>query len=229
MVLNQNSLYKKNNIFFWIFDLDNTIYRSNLKLFPQVQEKIGLFVANYLNLDINEAQKIQKKFFEKYKSTLRGLMYEFKMKPDDFLDFVHDIDYSILKNDDEFNVILNQLDGEKYIYTNGSTKHAQNVLEYMNISKHFSGIFDIKDADFEPKPDMESMKSFINKFSIKPKNALMAEDMSINLEPAHKLGIKTLLINTEYSWNKEKKIDYVDFQSNDLQIWLKDFIKNKFD
>ncbi|PPR79965.1 MAG: hypothetical protein CFH01_00071 [Alphaproteobacteria bacterium MarineAlpha2_Bin1] len=225
MTLKKQLIKKINNVNFWIFDLDNTIYNSNLKLFPQVQKRIGKFVSNYLDINITEAEKIQKKFFFKYKSTLKGLMNEHNMKPDKFLDFVHDIDYSILKPDKEFDFLLDQLPGKKYIYTNGSTKHAINVLEHMNISNHFLGVFDIKDANFEPKPDMDSMKSFINKFSINVENALMAEDMAINLEPPHKLGIKTLLVQTEYNWNKEKNLDFIDFKTDDLQGWLRNIIK----
>ncbi len=229
MIFNKNLINKINKINFWIFDLDNTIYRSDLNLFPQVQKRIGVFVSNYLKVNITEAKNIQKKFFLKYKSTLRGLMIEHKMIPNDFLDFVHDIDYSVLKHDSELNGILNKLPGKKYIYTNGSTNHAKNVLENMNISNQFSGIFDIKDSNFEPKPHMDSMKSFINKFSINTENALMAEDMPINLAPPSKLGIKTLLVETGYNWNKDKNTEFIDFYTNDLKDWLKNIIENKFE
>ena len=223
-------LYKNiKSITYWVFDLDNTIYRSNTNLFLQVEKKIGMYVADYLNIELKDAKIIQKKFFLKYKSTLNGMINEYNIKPENFLDYVHDIDYSILKNDENFNNILSKLPGNKYIYTNGSTKHAINVLESMGIIEKFSGIFDIQNANYQPKPDLQSMKTFINKFSIKPNYALMAEDMPINLRPAHILGLKTLLIRTEYNWQKEKNLDYIDFQSDDLQDWLEKTIKNTFD
>ncbi|MAR79544.1 MAG: pyrimidine 5'-nucleotidase [Rhodospirillaceae bacterium] len=217
------------SINYWVFDLDNTIYRSNTNLFLQVEKKIGTFVANYLNIEIKDAKIIQKNFFYKYKSTLNGMISEYNINPESFLDYVHDIDYSILKNDEKFNDLLSKLPGNKYIYTNGSTKHALNVLESLGITEQFSGIFDIQNAKYKPKPDLETMKTFLEKFSIKPSNALMAEDMPINLKPAHTLGLKTLLIETEYNWQKEKNLNYIDFKSDDLQKWLKKIINNVFD
>ena len=78
----------------WIFDLDNTLYPASCRLFDQIDVKIGAFVSNLLGIDEVEARRIQKAYFYKYGTTLRGLMSEHQIVPDDFLDYVHDIDHS---------------------------------------------------------------------------------------------------------------------------------------
>ena len=78
----------------WIFDLDNTLYPASCRLFDQIDVRMGEFIANLFQVDKVEARRIQKDFFYKYGTTLRGLMEEHKIEPDAFLDYVHDIDHS---------------------------------------------------------------------------------------------------------------------------------------
>ncbi len=216
--------YAKGTIY-WIFDLDNTIYDSSTNLFMQVEKKIGFYVSDFLKIDIKAAKKIQKKFFLEHKSTLRGLMNEYEVDPNHFLNYVHDIDYSILLKNDKLNSLLQQLPGKKFIYTNGSKSHATNVLDALGVSENFSGIFDIKDADFEPKPDKKSMQTFLKKFSIQPNKAIMLEDMAINLKTAKQFGVKTIWIKTKYSWSEGNDVDYIDFVTKNIENWLSKFIK----
>ena len=78
----------------WVFDLDNTLYPASCRLFDQIDVKMGEFVSRLLNVDYAEAKRRQKEMFYKYGTTLRGLMTEHGITPDDFLDYVHDIDHS---------------------------------------------------------------------------------------------------------------------------------------
>ncbi len=78
----------------WVFDLDNTLYPASCRLFDQIDVKMGNFVSKLLNVDYAEAKRRQKEMFYKYGTTLRGLMTEHGITPDDFLDYVHDIDHS---------------------------------------------------------------------------------------------------------------------------------------
>ena len=46
-----------------------------------------------------EAQRVQKDYYQRYGTTLRGLMVEHGIAPDDFLEYVHDIDHSPVEPD----------------------------------------------------------------------------------------------------------------------------------
>ena len=47
----------------WIFDLDNTLYPAQCRLFDQVDQRIGEYVAKYSDLELSEARQVQKNFF----------------------------------------------------------------------------------------------------------------------------------------------------------------------
>ena len=79
------------NINYWIFDLDNTLYSDETKLFDQIEQKIGNYVKKVLSMPIDQAKICQKQLFLKYGSTLKGLMEEYNIEPDLFLEEVHDI------------------------------------------------------------------------------------------------------------------------------------------
>ena len=52
------SLVKQINT--WIFDLDNTLYSADSGIFQQVHELMGKYLSRHLNIDFEDAKKIQK-------------------------------------------------------------------------------------------------------------------------------------------------------------------------
>ena len=85
----------------WIFDLDNTLYPRHVNLFEQVDQKIRDYVARVLDVPPVEARELQKSYYRDYGTTLRGLMLEHDVAPDEFLEFVHDVDHSRVPPDPE--------------------------------------------------------------------------------------------------------------------------------
>ena len=84
----------------WVFDLDNTLYPSDAKVWPQVDERITLYVMRLYGLDGLSARALQKYFYHRYGTTLKALMLEDGIDPYDFLDFAHDIDHSTIHLDE---------------------------------------------------------------------------------------------------------------------------------
>ena len=91
----------------WIFDLDNTMYDINLGLFKKISNRITDFIMSKYSLDIDQAKKIQKEYYLKYGLTLRGLIVEKKLEPEEFLDYVHDVEHPELKKNDQLIVFSN--------------------------------------------------------------------------------------------------------------------------
>ena len=81
----------------WIFDLDNTIYPAKINLFRRVSVRITEFVASHYDVPANDARVIQKDLFQRYGTTMRGMMSEENIDPDVYLNYVHDIDASCSK------------------------------------------------------------------------------------------------------------------------------------
>ena len=182
------------------------------------------FVMNELMLNYDEAYKIQKIYFKKYGTTMRGLMENHKIEPTYFLDYVHKIDLSpIKKNDKLLEKGLKNLPGRKIIFTNGSKKHALNVMRHLGVSHHFDKVFDILDSNYIPKPDKAVYTKMIKKFEINPKSSAMIEDMAQNLIPAHELGMKTVWLRSKLDWAMESSENgHIDYIIEDLIEWFND-------
>ena len=178
----------------WIFDLDNTLYPRHSKLFEQIDVKMTSYVGRLLGLEAREARAVQKDYYKTYGTTLRGLMTEHGITADDFLDYVHDIDHSILEPDPRLNTLIEALPGHAYVFTNGSKKHAEAVLERLGVSTPFRHVFDIVAADLVPKPQRATYDKFIDATGIEPGRAAMFEDLARNLKEPHALGMLTTLI-----------------------------------
>ena len=180
----------------WVFDLDNTLYPAHCNLFDQVDERMGSFISELLDVEWAEARRIQKAYFYEYGTTLRGLMDVHRIEPEDFLEFVHDIDVTVIDPDHALSDALDRLDGRKLVFTNGSHGHAENVLARIGIRHHFEAVFDISDADYIPKPEREAYDRFIAHAEIDTGRAAMFEDIARNLKHPHTLGMTTVLVKS---------------------------------
>src|SRR3954451_9048928 len=126
----------------WVFDLDNTLYPHHLNLWQQVDDRIRAYIADFLKVSPDEAFRVQKDYYKRYGTSMRGMMTEHGMDPDDYLEFVHQIDHSPLLPAPELGTAIAQLPGRKLILTNGTTKHANAVLARLELGNHFEDIFD---------------------------------------------------------------------------------------
>ena len=178
----------------WVFDLDNTLYPSVAMVWPQVDERITLYVMRLYGLDGLSARALQKHFYHRYGTTLKALMVEEGVDPHDFLDFAHDIDHSTIRLDAALGDAIERLPGRKLILTNGSRRHAERVAEKLGILEHFEDVFDIAAADFVPKPERSTYERFLDRHGIDPTRAALFEDIARNLVVPHDLGMATVLV-----------------------------------
>jgi len=178
----------------WIFDLDNTLYSHESRVWPQVNERITLFLQELFGLDGLSSHALRQYYYHRYGTTLKGLMEEHQIDPGVFLDFAHDIDLTLLAPDPKLGAAIAALPGRKLILTNGSVAHAQNVAGKLGILQHFEDIFDIVHAGFVPKPERTTYENFLAKHGVDPGRAAMFEDIEKNLLVPSALGMKTVLI-----------------------------------
>ena len=205
----------------WIFDLDNTLYPAGSDLFAQISTRMGEYIMRLLDLDADAARVVQKRLFTTYGTTMRGLMTEHAIDPHGFLAHVHDIDLSVIDPAPALDAALEGLSGRKLVFTNGSVRHAERVLERLGIARHFEVLFDIAAADFLPKPDPTGYRKLIANHAVVPNRSAMVEDMARNLEPAAALGMLTLWVRSPIDWAKEGAEEpYVHYQTDDLTRWL---------
>ena len=211
------------NIKYWIFDLDNTLYSGDTKVFDQVDKKMSKFISDKLGVSIEEAKKIQKNYFYEYNTTLNGMIKNHKIDADEFLEFVHDVNLDFLKADKPLEKEISNLNGKKFIFTNGSRAHAANVTKRIGIEKLFDGVFDIVESEFIPKPSVEPYKKIIEKYKIDPQYSIFIEDIARNLKPAYDLGMKTVWIKNDEPWAaKFSDSDFINYKTDNLAKFLKE-------
>jgi putative hydrolase of the HAD superfamily len=211
----------------WVFDLDNTLYPHHL-LWQQVDDRIRSFVAEFLKVSKDEAFRVQKDYYKRYGTTMRGLMTEHGLDADDYLDYVHQIDHSPLMPNPKLGAAIEQLPGRKLILTNGTRKHADAVMRRLEIGQHFEDVFDIIAAELEPKPSPKTYERFLTRHDVDPGKAAMFEDLARNLETPHALGMTTVLVVPQgqrevfrEDWELEgRDAAHVDYLTDELAGFL---------
>ena len=171
-----------------LFDLDGVLYQDLEAVFGQVSKKMTKYISDKLDLDLKKAKELQKNYFHKYNTSLNGLMIHHNIKPEEFLKYVHDIDLSFMKKDLILRKELESLKLKKFIFTNGSKEHANNITKHLGINDLFNGLFDIVDAQFSPKPTAKAFDLMVKKFKIDPCETLYIEDIAKNLSIGKERG-----------------------------------------
>ena len=211
------------NIKNFIFDCDGVLYKDLEAVFGQVSKRMTEYISKKLDLDLKKAKELQTNYFHKYNTSLNGLMIHHDINPEEFLKYVHEINLDFLKKDLVLRKELLKLNAKKFVFTNGSHDHVINITKHLGIDDVFDGAFDITDCNYIPKPAIEPYKKLINKFDIDPNETVFIEDIAKNLEPAKKVGMKTVwLINDEYWGKKDSDKDFIDLKINNLSSFLKE-------
>jgi putative hydrolase of the HAD superfamily len=206
----------------WIFDLDNTLYRTSPAMLAQIDDLMGSFISEFLGVDREEAHRIQKSYFRSHGLTLRGLMVEHGLDPQVYIEHLAQLDLSDVRPDPEIAEILSQLGGRKIVYTNAFTYHTDEVLKRIGISDSFDAVFDIGHANYVPKPAIESYRLLCESHRIDPSRAAMVEDIAKNLEPAAELGMTTVWVRTDAHWARNvTDTRHIDHVTDDLASWLR--------
>ena len=216
----------------WVFDLDNTLYPHHLNLWQQVDERIRDFIVGFLKVSRDEAFRVQKDYYRRYGTSMRGLMEEHGLEPDEFLELVHEIDHSPIEPNPALGDAIALLPGRKLILTNGTRSHADAVMARLGIGHHFEDVFDIRAADLEPKPRPVVYERFLARHNVDPARAAMFEDLARNLEVPHALGMTTVLVVPQGAgvvlredWELAgRDAPHVDYVTDDLSGFLRTIV-----
>lgn len=224
----------------WVFDLDNTLYPAECDLFAEIDTRMTDFVSGLLQLPREEARKVQKKYYAAHGTTLSGLMVVHGIDPADFLNYVHEIDLSPLPDLPALRSALEILPGRKFVYTNGSRRHAERVTEKMGLGHIFHASFGIEDAAYAPKPRLASYEAFRTLHDVDPHESIFFEDLTRNLAPAKDIGFTTVLVHSQKDWSHEPiearpatladvlgddGLDHIDYVTGDLAAFLEEALE----
>ena len=213
----------------WIFDLDNTLYPVGSDLWPKIDARITLYMMALYGLDGLSARALQKFFYQRFGTTLNGLMQEGAVDVEAFLAFVHDIDRTSIVSNPALAAAIRALPGRKLIFTNGSRLHAERTAEALGLGGLFEDVFDIVSGALVPKPEPGPYASFLKRHGVDPRGAAMFEDIGRNLVVPKSLGMRTVLVlppagvmdgREAFEIAEAVTPEHVDFVTTDLTGFL---------
>ena len=179
----------------WVFDLDHTLYTHEESLFPQVDRLMLKYMVETLKIPQSQAAVLKEQYYEAYGLTMYGLMRDYAIDPQDFLAKTHQVDLSELQPKPELAQLIQGLPGRKLIFTNSVCSYAHRVLHALGLAHCFSDVFDIVQADYQPKPQALSYTHFFARCNVDPSCALFFDDMLVNVEAAEQAGMASVLLN----------------------------------
>jgi len=204
----------------WVFDLDNTLYPPEARLFDLIEVRMTDWVMQAIGVDRAEADRLRKHYWHTHGTTLAGLMREHDVDPEPYLVDVHDISMDSLTPDPKLATAIRALPGRRIVYTNGSAPYAERVLNARGLSGLFDAIYGVEHAGFLPKPERAAFDSVFSQDQLTPLSAAMFEDDPRNLEVPHDLGMRTVHVAPARA-----DAPHVHYHTNDLSSFLRTLIK----
>ncbi|NUQ38385.1 MAG: pyrimidine 5'-nucleotidase [Caldilineales bacterium] len=178
-----------------LFDLDNTLYPRGLGLWREIDDRIRLFVGQFLGISPAEAARVQKHYWLNYGTTIAGLMAEYRIEPAAYLAFVHDVPLApYLGFNPTLDALLTALPQRKAIFTNATARHAHNVLAALGVDRHFQHVVGFEEVGYVSKPHPLAYERCLALVDVSPQRCVFIEDSAVNLPPARALGMKTVLV-----------------------------------
>ncbi len=199
----------------WIFDLDNTLYPPEARLFDQIEVRMTDWVAKTLNLPMDRANAVRHDYWQRYGTTLAGLMREHDVDPAPYLHHVHDISLDHLSVDEALTTAIARLPGRCIVYTNGSEPYARRVLAARGLDGLFEAVYGVEHANFHPKPERQAFDAIVALDGLTPSRAAMFEDDARNLAEPHAMGMRCVHVAAEPAVH-----DHVHHHTDNLAAFL---------
>ena len=185
------------NLKLLLIDLDDTVYPSDTGAWDILGERIYQFMEKHVGLPPEIIHEERERLFHKHGTTMKGLSDEYGADIHDYLDYVHNVNLSgVIKENHVLRQALLDLPQEKWIFTNASRLHAEQILRLVGIRDLFIGIIDVLDTYPYCKPDPLAFKlALVKAGNPDPETCLFVDDRVPNLDSAQALGMRTILVH----------------------------------
>ena len=180
------------------FDLDETLYPSEIGLWDVISERISSYMLEVMHLPAENIPQLRQRLFNTYGTTFGGLRREFQIDDQDFLAYVHNLplqDY--LQPDPQLRSMLLSYPQQKYIFTNADAGHATRILQRLGVEDCFTGVIDILDIDPHSKPHPQAYQIALRMAGQPdPTACVFVDDRWPNLESAREIGFFTIQVGS---------------------------------
>ncbi|HOZ38021.1 MAG TPA: pyrimidine 5'-nucleotidase [Anaerolineaceae bacterium] len=180
-----------------LIDLDDTTYPTSVGVWPLITERVFQYMYAVVGIPKDEIPEKRDRLFLEHGTTMRGLNIEYGIDVEDYLQYVHEVDLSkVIQPDQQLRQVLGSLPQDKWIFTNASRQHADNVLGLLGIADLFMGVIDVLDTEPWCKPHPEAFEIALKLAGgPEPAETLFVDDLEVNLDAARALGLQTLRVS----------------------------------
>jgi len=194
----------------WIFDLDNTLHDARPEIFPEMHRQINGYVQRRFNVDEAGANEIRRGFWERYGTTLKGLMRHYSEDPHRYLRETHVFPElsSMVVRDNALKHALLRLDGKKLVFSNAPRHYVEGVLDALGYGRFFDAVYTIESTRFQPKPAFQGFRGLMRAHNLSPQRCAMVDDMLENLRTAKRMGMSTVWVSPD----RARRVPYVDLR-----------------
>ena len=197
-----------------LFDVDQTLYPASSNVEGEMVRRITNFVADYLGISFEEALSLRTNRDKKYNSTLEWLQdtKEFK-NTESYFSAVHPSDFeNYFPKNPALKNLLSKVLVPCSIFTNSWQRHAENVINYLEISKYFSNIFDIVFNKYLGKSHSMAFVNVLEFLGLKAEEVLYIDDIKQFTDTFYSLGGNVILVDEldEYGKTEYEKVRYIE-------------------
>ncbi len=180
----------------WLFDLDNTLHNATPHIFPHINRGMTKYLAENLDVPLEEANQLRLDYWHRYGATLTGMMRHHGTDPHHFLWHTHQFAKlePMVVYERGLRAMLRRLPGRKIVFSNAPQRYAEAVLEILNVRRMFDAVYAIEHLRFRPKPEIQGFLQLLKREHLTTSRCIMIEDDVENLRTAKALGMKTVLI-----------------------------------
>jgi putative hydrolase of the HAD superfamily len=191
----------------WIFDLDNTLHDASARIFPSMHAQINEYLRRHFGLTEEGANEMRRGFWERYGTTLNGLMRHHGTDPRRFLRETHFFPElaDMVVRENALKHALARLAGRKLVFSNAPRHYVEEVLRVIGVRRWFEAVYTIEDAGFRGKPKPHGFHVLLRNHDLDPHRCAFIDDSLENLRAAKRLGMSTVWVS-----GVKRRVPYVD-------------------
>jgi putative hydrolase of the HAD superfamily len=181
----------------WIFDLDNTLHDARPHIFPSMHEQMNAWLRRRYGLDEEGANAKRRFFWERYGTTLKGLMRHHGEDPRGFIRETHQFPElaGMVVADNALRHALARMRGKRLVFSNAPRHYVEEVLKLVRVRRFFDAVYTIESTRYRPKPAFQGFRLLLREHDLAAHRCALVDDMLENLRTAKKLGMSTVWVS----------------------------------
>eukprot|EP01028_Stygiella_incarcerata_P010813 TRINITY_DN580_c0_g1_i4.p1 TRINITY_DN580_c0_g1~~TRINITY_DN580_c0_g1_i4.p1 ORF type:complete len:283 (+),score=61.83 TRINITY_DN580_c0_g1_i4:80-850(+) len=155
-----------------VFDCDDTLYPVHLGVREHVRDRIRELVQRVVGVSPDAAHEIMLDLFNRYGTTLRGLVAEYSdrgVSREEYWKLIHGTAWKLIPHNPRLVEVMHSMPREKcFIFSNADDEHLKRVLKQIGLEDFFQKpLVDVKFLQMNNKPSRESCKIAFDAFNEK--------------------------------------------------------------